>query len=49
MADKKKFEKPQMEAINLDTNVVILAGSCIVVECGSVEICSDNWSCLTVS
>lgn len=49
MAVKKKFEKPQMETIKLDTNVVILAGSCIVVGCGSVEICSDDWICATVS
>lgn len=42
MADKKKFEKPQMETIKLDTNVVILTGSCTLV-CGSVDICSSNW------
>lgn len=27
MAEKKKFEKPQMEAIKLNTEVRILAGS----------------------
>lgn len=43
MADKKKFEKPQMEAINLDTNVVILTGSCTTLVCGSVEICPSDW------
>lgn len=42
MADKKKFEKPQMETIKLDTNVVILAGSCTLV-CGSVDICPTDW------
>lgn len=28
MADKKKFEKPQMEVIKFDAKVSILAGSC---------------------
>ena len=33
MADKKKFEKPQMESIKLNTEKQILAGSCILFEC----------------
>ena len=33
MADKKKFEKPQMEMIKLNTNIRILAGSCSTYDC----------------
>lgn len=36
MADKKKFEKPQMEVIKLNTEARILAGSgCGSYDCGS--------------
>lgn len=34
MADKKKFEKPQMEVIKLNSKVGLLAGSCDT-DCGS--------------
>lgn len=37
MAEKKKFEKPQMEAIKLNTEVRILAGS----GCGNTADCSE--------
>lgn len=30
MADKKKFEKPQMELIQLKSKVGLLAGSCVI-------------------
>ena len=37
MAYKKKFEKPQMEAIKLNTEVRILAGS----GCGNTADCAE--------
>lgn len=33
MADKKKFEKPQMEMIKLNSKVGILSGSCSSYDC----------------
>lgn len=38
MADKKKFEKPQMEVIKLNSKVGVLAGS------GCSTYCSPNSS-----
>lgn len=35
MAEIKKFEKPQMEVIKLNSNVGILAGSCGTDGCGT--------------
>lgn len=40
MAEKKKFEKPQMETIKLNTKVCILAGS----GCGNTADCSTYGS-----
>lgn len=40
MADKKKFEKPQMESIKLNTEIQILAGSCSEYDC--TADCSGN-------
>ena len=38
MADKKKFEKPQIEVIKLNSKVKLLAGS----GCCDVETCPLN-------
>ena len=41
MADKKKFEKPQMETIKLNNEVRILTGSDCLSDC-STDYCSTN-------
>ena len=53
MAEKKKFEKPEMQVIKLNTQMRMLAGSgcgedCSWVGCGSVEICDTDQVCYTV-
>lgn len=37
MEQKKKFVKPQMKAIKLNTEVQVLAGSCSSYECTMVN------------
>lgn len=40
MAEKKKFEKPEMQVIQLKSKVHMLSGSCIAyADCGMV--CND--------
>lgn len=46
MAEKKKFEKPQMEVIKVDTKVgVMTSSSCPIDGCGS----PGSTDCLTYS
>ena len=39
MAEKKKFEKPEMQVIQLNSKMQMLAGS------GCGENCEDHWVC----